>query len=98
MRRRNDRPNAAVKDCELFLAAMNGLARSSPGRGRGGVAGTVRLDDRDCRPGDFGSGVLEIDTPDMKSVGDFGIPVSDSYSLELSVSRHNTFLHAPSLK
>lgn len=28
-----------------------------------------------------------MDTPEIKSVGDFGIPVSLSYSLELSVSK-----------
>lgn len=57
--------------------------------------GTLRLEERDVRPpfwtiakpGDFGSGVRDIDTPDMNSVGDLGIPVSLSYSLELSVSR-----------
>jgi hypothetical protein len=56
--------------------------------------GTLKLDDLDCLPpdikiipGDFGSGVREIDTPDMNNVGDFGMPVSDSYSFELSVSR-----------
>lgn len=56
--------------------------------------GTLRLDDLDCLPleikvipGDFGSGVREIETPEMKSVGDLGMPVSDSYSFELSVSK-----------
>lgn len=63
--------------------------------------GTLKLEERDWRPpfppplqpliklipGDFGSGVREIDTPEIYSVGDFGIPVSDSYSLELSVSK-----------
>jgi hypothetical protein len=58
-----------------------------------GGTGTVRLDERDCLPpvkaataGDLGSGVRLIETPDINNVGDFGIPVSDSYSLELSVS------------
>lgn len=56
--------------------------------------GTLKLDERDCRPllviklipGDFGSGVRDMDTPEINNVGDFGIPVSDSYSFELSVS------------
>lgn len=54
--------------------------------------GTVRLEERDCRParaataGDIGSGVRLIDTPEMKRVGERGMPVSDSYSFELSVS------------
>lgn len=54
--------------------------------------GTVRLEERDWRPasaataGDIGSGVRLIDTPEMKSVGERGMPVSDSYSFELSVS------------
>lgn len=65
------------------------------------VRGTLRLEERDCRPaadeeeakawrprpGDLGSGVREMETPEMKRVGDFGMPVSDSYSLELSVSK-----------
>lgn len=58
-------------------------------------SGTLRLEERDvlppfwtiANPGDLGSGVRDIDTPDMNSVGDLGIPVSLSYSLELSVSR-----------
>lgn len=57
--------------------------------------GTLKLDDRDvlppfwiiAKPGDLGSGVRDMETPDMNRVGDFGIPVSLSYSLELSVSR-----------
>lgn len=36
--------------------------------------------------GDLGSGVRLIETPLINNVGDFGIPVSDSYSFELSVS------------
>jgi hypothetical protein len=54
--------------------------------------GTVRLEERDWRParaataGDMGSGVRLMDTPEMKSVGERGMPVSDSYSFELSVS------------
>jgi hypothetical protein len=34
----------------------------------------------------MGSGVRLMDTPEMKSVGERGMPVSDSYSFELSVS------------
>jgi len=72
-----------------------GVDTPSPSSGGGDVGwlgGTVRLEDRDWRPpttdraGERGSGVRLIDTPEMNSVGDFGIPVSDSYSLELSVS------------
>jgi hypothetical protein len=70
------------------------------GGAKGVGVGTVRLDERDCRPtqlfvvvpdvvtiaGDLGSGVRLIETPLINNVGDFGIPVSDSYSFELSVS------------
>jgi hypothetical protein len=42
--------------------------------------------------GDLGSGVRLIETPLINSVGDFGMPVSDSYSFELSVSNWRPLL------
>lgn len=78
------------RDVQLFRLVVEMLSEHElSGRG------TLRLEERDVRPafwiiakpGDLGSGVRDIDTPDMNSVGDLGIPVSLSYSLELSVSK-----------
>lgn len=78
------------KEFELFRLEVEMLSEHEL---RG--SGTLKLEDLDAlppfwmriRPGDFGSGVRDIDTPDMNNVGDFGMPVSLSYSLELSVSK-----------
>lgn len=78
------------REVELFRLVVEMLSEHEL-NGRG----TLKLEERDvlppfwmiAKPGDLGSGVRDIETPDMNNVGDFGIPVSLSYSLELSVSR-----------
>lgn len=86
---------SAGRELELLRLVLE-MLREHEFRG----TGTLRLEDRDCLPfwmrlipGDLGSGVRDMETPEMNSVGDLGIPVSLSYSLELSVSRGWPLLH-----
>lgn len=71
----------------LYIGSGDVSSRpSNLGRGSGvQQRGRVRLGERTsrwCTLGERGSGERQMDTPLMYSVGEFGIPVSDSYSLD----------------
>ena len=75
----------------LYIGSGEVSSRPSSLKRGSGVQqrGRVRLGERAsrwCTFGERGSGERQMETPLMYSVGELGIPVSDSYSLELCPS------------